>query len=195
MQSFNWREPITVDLTQFQMDDHVKDSFVIARSLAGNGSVNAGHLLQAAVYAGQSDLGLESPAYRTLKSLLPLTMPEKSIFVFKGGAESVLLSYQFDPALAGAYAVARVFWKSEKVVRGRDYITMALLAVEDPSLSETALEAGADLDQIQGEWFRFVNSDNSYRSRAEWKEWWEQAGVSRPDSSAQPTEIVEGPNR
>jgi hypothetical protein len=86
--------------------------------------------------------------------------------------------------LAASYSVTQKFFATTSNVWGRDFVTFALLADNDPSLHEFANEAGTAVDRLQDEWFEFATSTDQHRQPEEWTNWWTEAGVPTPQERA-----------
>lgn len=169
-----------VDLTRFNMEKHVIDCFQTAWTLSEGRPIDARHALQAAVMVSKTS---DSSACSKLASLLPLTdigTPQPY-----STASIQLQSFPLDLAFAEAYSVAEPFLMETRVW-GRDYITLALLAMADPSLRELTDEAGRRLETIQDEWFLYVTSSaETHRNLESWTSWWHNAGVPLPQERVQ----------
>lgn len=164
-----------VDLTQFDLEPHVAEALRVAKLLAGDHPVSPSHALQAAMVVGRTR---NSTAFSMLASLLPAPQTSKPADEEVEAADPG--SLRFDDSLSAAYSDAKPFLEKTDSIWGRDYVTLALLAV-DPLPRQTAGEEGGSLHRVRDEWFRFVTSDKSHRDEASWAEWWHQAGVPLPD--------------
>lgn len=167
-----------VDLSGLGLEGHVRRALQRARELSGGTPLSAADLLKAAVAVGGSD------AFTMLATLLPWSerdAPPPST------ASDVSVDVDAIPvgrALAGSFSVAWDFLAAGKAaVWGRDYVTIALLARDDPSLVELAQETGTQIDVVRREWLQFLTTQGRHRSAEEWKQWWRAAGFP---TSAEP---------
>jgi hypothetical protein len=65
---------------------------------------------------------------------------------------------------------------------GRDYITIALLAIDDDIKDEFFFLTGNSVESIREEWYRFLITSESHRKADEWAQWWDIVGLSAPDT-------------
>jgi hypothetical protein len=174
-----------VNLMGFDLEEHVEQSFRTAWALTEGRPINARHALLAAIIVSRT---MTSTAFSKLASLLPIMDLDKPPVEQTSRVELEALS--LDSALAAAYSLAESFLQNgtqsgRGEVWGRDYITVALLAV-DPSLKKLAEEAGSSLATLRDQWFEFVTKDGRRRDPESWKEWWYYVNVPLPDDRAQP---------
>jgi hypothetical protein len=165
---------VVANFSQFRLEKHVEKSLQKAWSLSAGRPLSAGDLLRAALLVGRTD---RSKAFDKLAALLPLPQ-----LTHERGATDIppadLAALPLTKPLADSFIVAAPFLKDKAAIWGRDYITLALLAKDDPSLAEVAREAGSSLQAIVGGWFEFVCSSSSRRTRNDWQRWWRAAGVA-----------------
>jgi hypothetical protein len=166
--------PAVVNFTRFQLEPHVQKALRLAWVLSGGRPVNAGHLLKAALVTVRTD---RSAAFLKIASLLPLPVSPQ---VRSNVAPADLAGMLVTRPLAQSFSLAEGFLEDKKTVWGRDYVTLALLAKDDPSLGELAREAGSDIETIRREWFDFVRSTDQRRAPDSWERWWRGAGLPLP---------------
>jgi hypothetical protein len=166
---------VVVNFAKYQLEVHVQRSLQKAWSQSRGGPLNASHLLKGALVVGQTD---QSEAFGELASLLPL--PNLQDVKATDIPSADLAALPVTKPLADSYAVAEGFFKDKGVVWGRDYVTLALLAKDDPSLAEIVGAANSNLQSIHDAWFQFVSADGDHRTPEEWQRWWRGAGVPLP---------------
>ena len=181
MDSSDSHQSKSVDLTAFALEEHVKQSFRTAWAMTEGQPINARHVLLAAIIVSRTT---NSQAFSKLASLLPITNLDKPPAKQTSSVE--LEALPLDSALAAAYSLAEPFLQGGGEVWGRDYITVALLAV-DPSLKKIAEEADTNLETLRDEWFAFVTKDGRHRNPESWAEWWYNANVPLPADRIQPS--------
>jgi hypothetical protein len=164
---------VVVNFTQFQLETHVEKALRRAWALAGGKPVTASHLLKGALLVARTD---QSAAFLRLRSLLPLTSLQ-DVKTTEGPPADLAAMPLVNP-LAESFSVAEGFLGDKKTVWGRDYVTLALLAKDDPSLGDIAREAGSDIDAVRRAWFDFVCASDQRRTPDAWQRWWRGAGVS-----------------
>ncbi|KPJ94137.1 MAG: hypothetical protein AMJ53_05880 [Gammaproteobacteria bacterium SG8_11] len=170
--------PIAIDLSEYELERHVRLAFRLAVAMADGETPNAKNLLCGAVLAGRD---YTSEAFSHISNLLQkvdVKPPDPDLLPPEDIASVTLSEY-----LAKSYAVAKHFFETSTNVWGRDYITFALLAIDDPSLTELAMEAGTSIEELQYNWFQFISGDKSHRKQDEWKRWWKAAGAYIPPAS------------
>lgn len=166
----------TIDLSDLNLENHVKKAFRIAKALAGDQPIDSRRALQAAVLISGS---ARSNAFSSLATLLPLKELQKPPIELMPPADDMV--FVLSEPLAKAFSKARGFFNKEISVWGRDFITMALLAYDDPSLQTLAQEVGSTVASLQDKWFEFVSLDSDYRDPKTWRDWWHSTGVPPPD--------------
>ncbi len=166
---------VVVNFTQFQLEAHVERALRRAWAVSDSTPVNAGHLVKGALLVVKTD---PSAAFLKLATLLPLT----NIQDVKptSGVPADLAAMPLVRALWTSFSVAEGFLKDTNTVWGRDYVTLALLAKDDPSLGELASEAGANVEAVRRAWFDFVCSSDQRRTPDSWQRWWRGAGMPPP---------------
>ncbi len=166
------QDGVLIDLSQFILRTHVQKAVDAAYALLDESSpIDAGHALLAVSIANEEE---PSPAFSRWASLLPsVNIPRLKLL--SRDRSRVLVT----PPFARSFEIARKFLLN-KEVWGRDFITIALLAVDDPSMKEITDRAGHDLQWLQDEWFRYVSLDKGYEYHRPWAEWWKAAGVPLP---------------
>jgi hypothetical protein len=158
------------------MESHVSEAFRTADALAFDRLIDAAILIRAGVIVSRKSKGA-SPAFGKLRALfaisdlIPPTEPSST---------ASLAGLPFAPGLANAFSIARKFFLESLIIRGRDYVTFALLS-GDPSLLDLAKHVSSSLERLQDEWFRFVTASDFHRSAEEWTRWWRRAGVPLPN--------------
>ena len=166
---------VVVNFTQFQLEAHVQKALHRAWALAGGRPLSAGHLLEGALRVARTD---RSAAFVKLASLLPL--PSRPDVKTTDVPPPDLAAMPLSKPLADSFSVAEGFLGDKKTVWGRDYVTLALLAKDDPSLPEIARAAGSDVDTLRREWLNFLRSSDQRRTPDAWQRWWRGAGVPLP---------------
>src|SRR6516164_4343608 len=121
---------VVVSFTKYKLEPHVQRSLEKAWALSGAQPLNAGHLLKAALLVAEST---RSKAFLKLASLLPLTILIDVKPTVVGPAD--LAALPLTKPLADSFEVAEAFLKDKNAIWGRDYVTLALLAKDDPSLT------------------------------------------------------------
>jgi hypothetical protein len=164
------------DVSRFKVEKHVRDALTIALDLSKNGPLNAGHLLNAALI--MSSPTPPSPAFERWASFFALE---------KGGNPTAnsrsrvdLKALPLDSFLAVSFKIAEPFFQQGKTFMGRAFITIALLAVDDPSLEEISELARNSIAMLRDRWFLFVTSSGSFGNREFWINWYKKAGVRPP---------------
>lgn len=170
---------VVVNLGKLQFESHAREALDRAWRLSRGRPINAAHLLRGAILVGR---GGRSQAFSKLASLLSKAVPTAEEVV--GLSRPDLAAIPLEESLAESFFVAESFLTAGKRVWGRDYVTMALLAKDDPSLSQIAMEAGTTIEDLQTAWLRFVQSTDRHRTPEEWEEWWRAAGVGGGDGTA-----------
>jgi hypothetical protein len=172
--------PVAVaNFSQFRLGAHPQKSLQKAWILSGGKPLNASHLLKGAVLVARTD---PSTALKQLTSIvsLPKLQDVKGTDIPPADLSALPLT----KALADSFHVAVSFLRETRSVWGRDYITLALLAKDDPSLIDLASEAGSTLRAIQDKWFQFVSTTKGHRSFESWQRWWRSAAVPLPAKTA-----------
>lgn len=146
--------------------------------------MNASHMLRSVIEVNRQ---YPSRAFTTLSEMLVFSTP--FIATRKVVPMVDLEAMPFVKSIAEAFAVAERFIKDKSGFWGRDYITIAMLAVNDPSLDEMTREAETTIETVRKKWFNYVTNDQRRRNAEEWQQWWQNAGVPLPDSdqSSSPT--------
>jgi hypothetical protein len=172
---------VLVNFTKYSLETHVEKSLQKAWGLSRGQPLNASHLLKGALLVVQKN---QSKAFLKLASLLPLS---NLTDVKATGQPADLAALPMTKPLADSFSVAEGFFKDKGAVWGRDYVTLALLAKDDPSLAQTASEAGSSVQAIWAAWFDFVSKGRTRRPREAWQRWWRGAGVPLPAVEKSPT--------
>ena len=174
---------VVANFSQFRLEPHVQKSLQKAWTLSGGRPLNASHLLKGALLVARTD---SSKAFEQLASLVPL--PSLSDVKGTDIPPPDLSALPLTKALADSFQVAVSFLKEKGGVWGRDYITLALLAKDDSSLTDLASEASSSVQAIQDSWFHFVSSTQEHRTVESWQRWWRSAGVP-PPAQTMPTAV------
>jgi Skp family chaperone for outer membrane proteins len=173
---------VVANFSQYKLEIHVQRALQKAWLLSGGRPLNAGHLLKGALLVGRT---VRSSAFQKIAFLLPLTNLEDVKVTEIPPAD--LAALPLTKPLADSCSVAESFLKDKDIIWGRDYITIALLAKDDPSLAEIANEAGTNMQAILPAWFEFVTSGGKRRTRDAWQRWWRGAGVALATEESKPT--------
>ena len=170
------------NLTRFKLERHVKEAFRTALLFSGGKPVNASHMLKSVLIVNKKD---SSPAFIEFASILrtPSITPISEPFASKITAD--LAAMPFTEPMSESLLIAERFIQDNNTFWGRDYITAALLAVNDPSLNEITIGTGLTVKQIQDKWYHFVSADQRRRTIESWQQWWQTAGVPLPDIEQQ----------
>ncbi len=168
--------PVEVaNFSQFQLEPHVQMSLQKAWTLSGGRPLNAAHLIKGGLLVARTG---PSRAFKKLASLVPL--PSLSDVKGINVPPADLSALPLTRALADSVHVAVIFLKEKGGVWGRDYVTLALLAKDDSSLTDLANEASSSVQGIRDAWFYFVSSTPQHRTVESWQRWWRSAGVPLP---------------
>src|SRR6266446_3686675 len=173
---------VVANFSQYKLEIHVQRAIQKAWVLSRGRPLNAGHLLKGALLVGQT---IRSSAFQKVASLLPLSTLQDVTVTEIPPAD--LAALPLTKPLADSCSVAESFLKDKEIIWGRDYITIALLAKDDPSLAEIANEAGTNMQAILPAWFEFVSSSGKRRTRDAWQRWWRGAGVALATEESKPT--------
>lgn len=182
------RSPTSTDgpaltLTPGDMDPHVRQALLAARSLAEPSAIGAAHVLRAVVSARTSP----SEAFDRLRTLI--TLPREPIPGLNREDDTIASppegdTFRFSPELH--VQLEHALWPSTPPRRrrrklwGRDLVAAALLARGDdvPLLLKAH---GVDLGALRDAWYVYVTREGSGgRPRGEWNAWWTFAGVPIP---------------
>ena len=177
---------VVLDLTGYRLEKHVHEALQVAWRLSAGFPMNASHLLRSARILSVS---ARSSAFSKIASFP---------FVWEDSSPSIADLPPLDLAalpvvkpLAASFFVAEEFLSNKKVVWGRDFVTVALLARGDLSVTDTVVESGSSIQSLRNEWLEFVRSSGKRRSREAWEKWWRRAGFPLPgktgSSSTSPT--------
>jgi hypothetical protein len=168
-----------VDVGSLRLERHARRAFEEAWKLSGGRPLAAAHLLKAAIAVGGSE------AFTTLATLLPWTDTSPATPTEVPPAN--LNAIAFERPLAESFYIAEGFLAStDRAVWGRDYVTLALLANDDPSLREMVSEAGTTIEDVRRGWLQFVRDSKRHRTADEWERWWRAAGVASPSETNRP---------
>lgn len=170
-----------VNFTQFQLETHVEKAIRRAWASSDRASVDAGDLLLGALLVARTE---SSSAFRQLSSMLPVAALGDSAASSVPALPVDLAALPVSSALGVSFSVAEAFFKKGGRVWGRDYLTLALLAKDDPSLEDLAAQASTDISTVRQRWFEFVTSQDQHRKAEEWRRWWRAAGVAAPSAAA-----------
>ena len=171
MESDN-RRKVVVDLSELRLEGHVGRALDHAWRLTGGKPLGSADLLTAVVLEADNS---SSEAFREITSLLPLG--DDSGVAEVSAPEPNLATMPFTPALGRSLEVAKRFLAKPGTVWGRDLVTLALLADDEPELEDLADQAGTSLAALRVSWLQFVSSSDIHRSPEDWADWWREAGV------------------
>src|SRR4051812_17381246 len=164
-----------VDFGAHLLETHVRRALEEAWRRSGGEPLSAADVLRACLAIGSS------PAFTALRNLLPqmFTPPEQSTPRVPFDPNSV----ELERPLADSYYLATSFLAtSDKMIWGRDLVTMALLTRDDPSLQAFVAEASTTVDDLRDKWLYFLRDSGQHRTTEEWDQWWLAAGVSTAES-------------
>jgi hypothetical protein len=167
------------DLSQFDLEVHVREALGTALLLSEGNPLNAGHLLNSAIIASYKT---SSSAFSKWASFFP-GLGRNYFSTGKPISRSEINSLPVNSFLAASFETAKAFFRENVEIWGRDYITLALLAIGDVSLNEIAFAANLSLQSLRDEWFRFVSSDKTSGNHRPWAQWWRAQGLQVPDES------------
>jgi hypothetical protein len=163
---------VAADFTQYKLNGHVQEALQYAWASASGGPLDARNILTSVL-----EVRSNSAAFRQLSTLLAR--------ISLGSAKSKkpspvsLSTISLTKPLADAFTAAEPFFRN-KGIWGRDYITFALLAKDDPSLDQIARESGSSAESLRALWYEYVTTSGKHRTREEWNRWWNAAGLSIP---------------
>jgi hypothetical protein len=163
-----------VNFSRFRLETHVRKALQKAWALSSGRPLGARDLLKGALLVARTH---PSAAFQKAASLLPLPSLED---VTTAGPPLDLAAVPLTRPLAGSFSVAEGFLGAGQTVWGRDYVTLALLAKDDPSLAEIAREAGTSVEDVRREWLDFVREGSERRTPEAWQRWWHGAAVPSP---------------
>jgi hypothetical protein len=170
----------SIDLSLFKLEAHVEDALRIAFLLSENHPLTAGDVLTSALGESRQTRSSGSRAFSRWASFFP---DEIDVSIPKAVSILQMSSVPMNSFLAASFEAAEIFFGKNKELWGRDYITLALLAVDDPSLDRIAAETRRTIQSLRDEWFLFVSSDSPYADHRPWDKWWKQRSVRLPGRS------------
>lgn len=167
------------NLKEQKMQDRVRDALIIAGRLARQREqpVEISHALLGAVIISHTTT---SPAFSWLASKIEIP---KSVEVdIEINSNDTVDQYPLSPSFLAYYnAALRFVVDDEKGMQDWDFITMILLAVEDPHLHEILKEHQQSPIQLLQEWFAFrVFSEGESADKDGLAKWWLSTGVEPP---------------
>lgn len=165
-----------IDFSRFNMGNNVKTSIETALILSNGQPINAFQALKAILIV---NLKQSSSVYSKFSEFVPFLISDK--YPGKGDRVIKLNEIPFNRPMTKSYFFAEPFFRHKQEIMDCDYITIALLAKEDPSLKKFAEEANSTVEKIQDKWFQYVSYFELNRSRTSWIEWWNDAGVPIPE--------------
>jgi len=171
---------VVANFTQSKLETHVEKALQKAWLLSGGRPLNASQLLKAALLVGRTD---RSEAFVKLASLLRLS--DLSDVKTTELPPANLAALPLTRPLADSFLIAEPFFKDQGALWGRDYVTLALLAKDDPSLAEMIRDAGSSSVAVLDDWYFFVSSSSKRRTADAWQRWWRAAGVPLPTQITQ----------
>jgi hypothetical protein len=170
--------PEPVDLSQYELQSWVREALTTALFLAHGSPVTAANALDAAVIVSRTKKSVAFSKWADLSPTHDIQVPSNPQAHGVNLADVPLNSF-----LVESFRIARPLFNKTDSVWGRDYITVALLAIGDPSLDELAAAAHRTLDSLREEWFGFLISTPASKSHREWANWWKDRGLTIPDPS------------
>jgi hypothetical protein len=172
---------VVANFSQFRLEPHVEKSLQKAWKLSDGRPLNASELIQGALLVARTG---SSKAFKQIASLVPL--PSLRDVKATEVPPANLAALPLTKPLADSLHIAESFLKEKGGVWGRDYLSIALLAKDDPSLAGLTSEAKTTVETVRDAWFYFVSSTDERRTAESWKQWWRSAGVPLP-AQATPT--------
>jgi len=154
---------VTQILDAHRLRSHAKEALLIACRHSHDHTIDACAALWG-VLAATTEGGQAFPKLRQLVGREPPRAVRQ--------VDSPEQVYLNGPLLA-SLRVAHEFWRRRGEVRGRDFVTWALLA-RDPSLDRWL--GTPVLTQLRARWFEFVAEDEPWV----WASWWNAAGIPLP---------------
>lgn len=174
---------VVANFSQFSLEPHVQKSLQKAWILSGGRPLNASNLIQGALLVART---VSSEAFQQIGSLVFL--PSLADVKATGVPPANLAALPLTKPLADSLHIAESFLKEKRNIWGRDYLTIALLAKDDPSIVDLANEAKTTVEAVRDAWFYFVSTADKRRTAESWKRWWRSAGVPLP-AQATPTTV------
>jgi len=166
--------PRTFDVSSWDLEQHGRDALELAQALCKEDeAVDSRRFFHAIVRASvQAPKGAFAFVAEILKS-------ESSSQPSIEPSASDISSLQLAGPLARSLSRLEPKFSGGRIW-GRDLVTVALLAADDPSYA--ALLDGSDctLAEFQDQWFDFLKADSRHRKAEEWQTWWKDAGVPLP---------------
>lgn len=168
-----------IDLSRFNVQRQVRAALHAAQTISQGEPLSAHDLLISALIVDSGN----SSGFAKWASFFP----EGARRQF--GVRSLESAPELEPVdvnsfLEGSFETAQGFFAKDDQIWGRDYITLALLATEDPSLGEIASIANRSIESLRDEWFWFVSSDGNFADHRPWVQWWAERGLPIPELSA-----------
>ncbi len=178
------KEDVVLFLEGHDLEMHVENVLYLARNLTTSRRLDAGIILNAIKLKYRHDPSV-SEAFSWLIKVLPSDNDSDEMYEEKQlntKSEKLpppdLSELVLVPELAESFEIADKFIGYTSIW-GRDLITIAILAKNDPSLNRIAEKARLSVKELQDLWYGFVTSGNSENHR-HWDEWWLSAGVQIP---------------
>ncbi|HEX8113516.1 MAG TPA: P-loop NTPase fold protein, partial [Kofleriaceae bacterium] len=166
------------DFDWFVMEPHVREAMETAFALAGSDMVRPSHVLRAVLMGTASDMPFSSSAsFQRFSQIVRLPDPGAR----PSGPKSSLVARRLDGALRRHLEFAQQPLHKEgasTTVWGRDMVTAVLLC--GPDAAALIEEAGATIEDVRDQWYAYVVSDASHRTRDDWDAWWRYAGIPLP---------------
>ena len=169
-----------LDLSEFKLEPHVREALEIALRVAQGQPLSAANILNSASVVQQRE---RNSAFSTWQSFFPANT-DLHVPADRTISDREATSPPANSFLAESFNVALPFLRENRQFWGRDYITLGLLALGDPSLDQVASVAGRDIQSVRNLWFQFVTTDKTFSSHRPWAEWWKARGLPVPVESA-----------
>lgn len=181
-----------LDLFEIKPTHHVYQAIETASFLADQQPLNAAHLLNSVLFTTRTNYPEAlSKSFSKWATFFP-EQSEPKILKHREISEKEIKSPSVNSFVADSFEVARPFLLKDGEFWGRDYITVGLLALGDPSLREIELAASRDIGTLRNLWFEYVTTDTTFSSHRPWADWWRACGLPVP-GSAQPAPIIPEP--
>jgi hypothetical protein len=176
---------VVIAFDRFGPEKHVRKALDTAWRFSEGRPLSAQHLLQGALVVAQTE---RSRAFSRFTELVDLPRPlEAPVAATK--VRLPPLDVSATPVvrpLADACAIAEPFLLDGKRLWGVDFLTLALLARDDPSLDQFSQEFGVDVDALRQSWLDFVRTSDTHRSPEDWMRWYAMSGFEDTNTTVRP---------
>lgn len=166
-----------INLSTYNLADHVNVAIDTARKIAGGEPLNAIHLTKSLRVAPNS----QSNSFTKIQQMFA-DIPRERV----EGVHVPVMEFQSleaEDTLDRSVDIARKYIDSNRTILGRDLITIVLLTT-DKNFSDWLATYGINIEKVRDEWYQFVVTEAGQRGKDEWKSWWKDAGVDVPFQGA-----------